>query len=331
MTAPFLPPIDMSWLADLFLKAVAALLSALADGLSQFLGQMFVAGSPFNFISRTPPDLTYQSDSVRTLWEATRTIANAALAAVVVWGGFNAMVRPYFGSTYHDVMELVPRVLLGAVLANTSLDWCRLAIDFNNAFCAGIGEVTPPGFDQTPGAGQALINLVSLLIYLVMGLLLALQMLMRLALVDVLLVVAPLALLCWVLPQTQGWARLWSALFTGTVFVQSLQMLALRLGVALGSEMKTLTNATAGEGAAEIVRTFLGIAVLALVLKLPRYMPGPSSGPGGVATVIEGLAIARSFGIGGGGGRSSGNGGSGRGASAKGSGGKAGRGNGGKA
>ncbi len=326
MTAPFLPPIDMSWLADVFLKAIAALLSALADGLSQFLGQMFAADSPFNFVSRTPPDLSYQSDSVRNLWEATRTIANAALAAVVAWGGFNAMVRPYFGSTYHDVMELVPRVLLGAVLANTSLDWCRLAIDFNNAFCAAVGEVTPPGFDQTPSAGQALINLVSLLIYLVMGLLLALQMLMRLALVDVLLVVAPLALLCWVLPQTQGWARLWSALFTGTVFVQSLQMLALRLGVSLASELKDLTPGTAGQGAAEIVRTFLGIAVLALVLKLPRYMPGPSSGAGGVATVLEGLAMARGFGISGGGGRGSG----GKAPSGKG-GGKASSGNGGRA
>src|SRR5918912_1147429 len=155
-----------------------------------------------------------------------------------------------------------------------------MAIDFNNAFCEAVGQVLPPGFDQTPSAGQALITVVSVLIQLVMALLLALQMLMRLALVDVLLVVAPIALLCWVLPQTQGWARLWSALFTSTVFVQSLQMLALRLGVALGSEVKQHSGATASEGAAALVQTFLSIAVLALVLKLPRFMPGPSGGGG---------------------------------------------------
>ena len=271
-----------------------------------------------NFIARTPPGLSYDSPTVGDLWGATRTIANAALGAVVVWGGFNAMVRPYFGSTYHDIMELAPRVLLGALLANTSRDWCRLAIDFNNAFCEAVGQVMPPGFDQTPSAGQALINVVSTLIELVVALLLALQMLMRLALVDVLLVVAPLALLCWVLPQTQGWARLWSTLFVSTVFVQSLQMLTLRLGVAMGSEMKTLTGGTASEGAAELVRTFLSIAVLVLVLKLPRFMPGPTSGGGtGALAVLDAIALARAGGGGsgkGGGGTASG----GKGGSAKG-------------
>ena len=143
-------PDPSQWVRDLFPQAVAALLSALTFGLSDLVRQVLLPQSPFNFVARTPPGLSYDSPTVMTLWEATRTIANAALAAVVVWGGFNAMARPYFGSTYHDVMELVPRVLLGAVLANTSRDWCRLAIDFNNAFSDAIGNVTPPGFDQAP-------------------------------------------------------------------------------------------------------------------------------------------------------------------------------------
>jgi hypothetical protein len=223
----------------------------------------------------------------------------------VVWGGINAMARPHFGSTYHDVMELVPRVLLGAVLANTSRDWCRLAIDANNAFSAAVGDVTPPGFDQAPGAGQVLINVVAGLIYIVMGLLLGLQMLMRLGLVDLLVVVAPLAMLCWVLPQTQGWARHWSALFTSAVFVQALQVLGLKLGVSLANELPVI----AGGVPAELVRTFLGIAILALVLKLPGFMPGPSRGAGGVLTLVEGVAIGRVLGVAGGiGGRSAGGG-----------------------
>jgi hypothetical protein len=149
-----------------------------------------------------------------------------------------------------------------------------------------------------------LVNVVSGLIYVVMGLLLALQMLMRLALVDVLLVVAPLALLCWVLPQTQAWARVWSALFLGTVFVQALQVLGLKLGVSLASELPDIAGGTTSE----LLRTFVGIAVLALVLKLPRFMPGPSTGAGGVVTVLETLAVGRALGLGGpsGGGRGSG-------------------------
>jgi TrbL/VirB6 plasmid conjugal transfer protein len=291
-------PDPSQWALDLFPKAVAALLSALTHGLSELWTQVFLPGSPFNFVARTPPDLSYSSPTVEALWDATRTVANAALAAVVVWGGFNAMARPYLGSTYHDVLELAPRVVLGAVLANTSRDWCSLAIDVNNAFCAAVGEVTPPGWDQVGSLGQALIEVVSGLVYGVMALLLALQMLMRLGLIDVLIVVAPLALLCWVLPQTQGWARLWSSLFAGTVFVQSLQVLALKLGASLAGELPRIEG---GPGA-ELLRIFVGIAVLALVLKLPSYMPGPGRGGSTVTTVVETLALSRAAGPGRGGG-----------------------------
>jgi hypothetical protein len=70
MNPPFpfpLPPIDLTWLTDLFVKAIAALLTALASGLSDLLGQMFTVDSPFNFISRTPPDLSYDSQTVQDL------------------------------------------------------------------------------------------------------------------------------------------------------------------------------------------------------------------------------------------------------------------------
>ena len=134
---------------------------------------------------------------------------------------------------------------------------------------------------------------MSWFIYLVMALLLMLQMLMRLGLVDLLIVVAPLAMACWVLPQTQAWARLWSSLFTGTVFVQGLQVLGLRLGTALGSEL----SGTAAGAHAETLQAFLGIAVLALVLRLPRYMPGPSYGASGVGTLLQVVAIGRALGM----------------------------------
>ena len=91
-------------------------------------------------------------------------------------------------------------------------------------------------------------------------------MLMRLALVDVLLVVSPLALLCWVLPQTQSWARLWSTTFFAAVFTQFVQVLALRLGGAL---LHRLTPMAAD---AALLAVFLGVAVLALTLQIPALM-----------------------------------------------------------
>ena len=53
---------------------------------------------------------------------------------------------------YHEAMELLPRLVLGALLVNTSLSWAQLAIDLNNALCSGHRRrrVSPPGTRPTP-------------------------------------------------------------------------------------------------------------------------------------------------------------------------------------
>ena len=87
----------------------------------------------------------------------------------------------------------------------------------------------------------------------VVALLLVFQMLMRLALLDVLIVLSPVMVLLWVLPQTQGWTRWWAHLFGITVFQQAVQMVVLRLGAALlvygtVSLVASVTATGAGEG-----------------------------------------------------------------------------------
>ena len=77
---------------------------------------------------------------------------------------------------------------------------------------------------------------------------------------------APLGLLCWVLPQTQGWARLWSGTFFGVVFAQFVQVLALKLGGSLLSELAPMSPDAA------LLGVFLGVAVLALTPKIPSLM-----------------------------------------------------------
>jgi hypothetical protein len=70
-----------------------------------------------------------------------------------------------------------------------------------------------------------------------------------------------------VLPQTQGWARLWSGTFFGVVFAQFVQVLALKLGGSLLSELAPMSPDAA------LLSVFLGVAVLALTLKVPSLMP----------------------------------------------------------
>ena len=64
-------------------------------------------------------------------------------------------VRDQIGSPYHEAMELVPRLVIGALLANTSLSWAQLAIDANNALCQGIGQVSLPAWEHADSTTQS--------------------------------------------------------------------------------------------------------------------------------------------------------------------------------
>jgi hypothetical protein len=257
-------PDPKTWAADIFSQVLITFLRSIADGLHSLVKG--VMGSSLNFITRTPPAGSYNSPTVHTLWGVVRGIADAALVLVALFAGFNVMVREHLGSPYHEAMEVIPRLILGALLVNTSLSWGQLAIDTNNALCQALGQTSLPAWQHADTVTQALVNVIATLIYLVTSLLLVIQMLMRLALVDVLLVTAPLGLLCWILPQTNSWARLWSTTFFSVVFVQFVQVVALKLG---GSLMTDLTPMTADAG---LLSVFLGIAVLVLTLKIPSLM-----------------------------------------------------------
>src|SRR5215216_4971620 len=135
----FLPD-PKQWAADVFNQVLVNLLRGISDALRGVVNG--VLNSSLNFIAQTPPAGSYESPTVQTLWGAVRAIANAALALVALWGGFNLLAREHVGSPYHEAMELFPRLVLGALLANTSLSWAHLVIDANNALCQAVGQTS---------------------------------------------------------------------------------------------------------------------------------------------------------------------------------------------
>jgi hypothetical protein len=137
---------------------------------------------------------------------------------------------------------------------------------------------------STGFAGAALEAIFLGIVYLIMGILLVLQMLMRLALLDILLILAPLAVLVGALPYGRRWARLWADLFVATLLTQFAQILALRLGTGLLTQLVP--------SLADNILTFLaGIAVLWLVLKLPGLLH-LGLHRAGLSTTTVGAALA---------------------------------------
>lgn len=101
-----------------------------------------------NFITQTPPGLTYLNDDIRSLYGAMQRVANAALAVIATVGALNGLMRPHLGLRYHSLSAFVPRLLVGVILVNTALWWRQFAIDVNNALAASVG--TPPHRTGTP-------------------------------------------------------------------------------------------------------------------------------------------------------------------------------------
>ncbi len=276
---PLPAPINPQLLKEIFLKLAREILGDLQAALRTPI-EAWLA-SPLNFVSRTPPTGTYDSAVVVGLWRVVRGAANALLALVIVVAGLNVLLKDRLGAPFHEAAEVIPRAAAGAVLANVSLDLAALAIDFNNALCALIGGASLPGWQQAGPDLQNFAAVVAGLLYLVVALFLILQMLVRLALIDVLIVVAPLALLCWVLPQTQGWARRWSSAFGGAVFTQFVQIVALKLGAELFTDLTP-----AGAAGTALLPSLLGMAVLALTIRIPALLRGHDGGGGGLVRLL---------------------------------------------
>ena len=252
------------WVEDAF----GALLQSFSEGIRNGMDAIWRA----NFITQTPPSLTYQNDDIRGLYGAMRAAANAALAIIATVGALNGILRPHLGFRYHSLSEFVPRLLVGAILVNTALWWVQFAIDINNALAASIGNATPPNWNGLNGAHQALTDIVLGLVYVIVGLLLLIQMLMRLAWIDVLLIASPLAAACWVLPQTQGWAQSWNQQFTGAVFTQFVQVVALKLGGLLITAVLRL------EPDVTWLPFLMGAATLWLTFRIPGLMRAGAGG-----------------------------------------------------
>ena len=275
------------WAGEILDAVVTALGRDLLEAMRSFIDwALGFGGSSLNFVTRTPAAGTHESTTVRSLWDFSRALANAGLAVIVMWGGFNVIVKEHIRSPYHEAMELLPRVILAALAVNLTLELARLFIDANNAFAGAVGQVGLPGYDQAGVEQQGIALVFVAITYGVVALLLVFQMLMRLALIDMLIVLSPVMVLMWVLPQTQGWARWWAHLFPITVFQQAVQMIVLRLGAALMVEL------TPGSVSNAILTLLLGVAVCWLTLKVPSLLHGQVR-QAGLSSVVSLVVLSR--------------------------------------
>ena len=256
-----------------------------------------------DILTGTPPELTYSHELVRQAWSVVWVITTGALVVILGWMGLTFIMSEHVGIRQAGWREMVPRLLLGLVAAASSLWWCALVIDVADAvsgFIAVFLDVTPGDLLRAPldtflfaiQAGSVGMGLLMALLYLVYGffvLYVLVQMVLRLALIDILLALAPIALGLWILPHTAGWGRHWLRLFMTTVFQQAVQLIALALGFGFLREVAVIG---AFEPAQDLVwKLLLSLSFVYMATRVPSLLGNVGTFDSWVSTLYFGMNL----------------------------------------
>jgi hypothetical protein len=272
-----------SWFRDLVTSAL--------DPILTLLGHTLLA----------TPNVTAQS-RVGQLWRMTEGIADAFLVLFVLVGGAIVMGHETI-QTRTAIKDVLPRIVVAAVAVNASLSLAGLAISTADSLSqAVLGQGVDPSqaavvlrqlvlgsmadggiFVVLLGGVVAVLAIVLLATYIV-----------RLALVILLIVAAPICLVCHALPQTEGLARLWWRAFAGTLAVQVAQSLvlvtALRVFLASGGPANLGIASTGG-----LVDLLVSACLCWVLVKIPgwvsRVVFSGSRGHGGLGRVVRDVII----------------------------------------
>ena len=225
------------------------------------------------------PDLT-GNEQVRTVWTANRVIANSVFVLFIVAAGFVIVSRETLQTSY-GLKELAPRIVVAGLASNLSLLLVGQMIEFGNALTAGIaGQGVDPGT-----AAQALADiwanaavgtnfLASLLMIaiVVMAIVVMITFIIRVAVLCVLLLVAPLALLFHALPQTEALAFTWWKAMAGCFAIQLGQAAVLVAAVTVfltPTGPSVLGFPASGNGWLGLL---IALAMMWLLVKIPMWV-----------------------------------------------------------
>lgn len=239
---------------------------------------------------------TKGGDSLFSVWAVMRNIANVLFVIafmVIIYAQLTGI-----GLDNYGIKKLLPRIIIAAVLVNSSFYICAIAIDVSNVFGNSIQAVLSgianslhaPDVNINwsnmvekillPGAATlsvAAITVTTAALYLsfsamiplltatLLALLTAIIMLTaRYALIIILVIVTPIAFVAWLLPNTQKWFSMWLKTFI------ALLMLYPIMGLIYGGSTLAgiiFMNSTGGRGSFDApIQQMFGLAIQSVPL-----------------------------------------------------------------
>lgn len=215
-------------------------------------------------LTGTPPELTYERGIVRLGWSAMMNVMVAVLGLMIAWIGFSQIIRSFTGNQrgMADWRELIPRLVLAILAALTSYWWCSLLVDVADGisrYIAATMRVTPADITLTLGqavlaivirsagsyalsfiplagllalAMKMMMNfliLVLMISYSLMLLMMIGQFVLRIVMINLMIILSPLGMIMWALPETSAWGKKWVHEFAVALLTQALQLVVFAL------------------------------------------------------------------------------------------------------
>lgn len=209
---------------------------------------------------------TYQNSDILALHQNMLLATDAFLLLTVLITAIR-MVWEQSVVSWADFRETLPQVLFAFLLAQFSLRLVEAIISLNNALCS---LLTPTAALSIPNAllsDPLLTSLFAaflLFILAIMFILLVVEAAVRIAVLNLCIVLAPVGCFALAWKPTQRFGLLWLNTLLAATFVQFLQLLCLVIGAVLVQSLRGQENT--------FVTLLAGIAIAFTALALPFHM-----------------------------------------------------------
>lgn len=203
------------------------------------------------------PGKVFKTDATDVAWGVFRNIANIFIVILLLFIIFSQVTG--YGIDNYGIKKTLPRLIIIAILINLSYVLCRIAVDISNIIGVGITNLFQSIAETIPGDGLAagmgaLVDailaaivgtglvagtaitivstiaggggvlivislLISIMVALVAIVMFFVMLAVRMILVIFLTIISPLAIACYLLPNTQGLTKKWFNIFKALLVV----------------------------------------------------------------------------------------------------------------
>lgn len=287
---------------------VMTFLGDTGDTAFNFLADNFLATNVAYF--QPDPDSPTKESSVERAWNIMRTLANVAFVIAFLVIIYSQLTST--GISNYGVKKMLPRLIIAAILVNTSYIICQIAIDISNVLgysfkqmFESIGGLIKPTIDPDaapPGDGSWALLIVGLLAGgitlwftlgagLIVAAVLALLMIVfilvaRIALIIVLTVISPLAFVAFLLPNTEQWFKKWYKMFFALLLVFPI------ISIVFGASSlvaEIIYNTKSGDDDWMVRLTAMGVAAIPLFV-VPGLLKNALAAAGTIGSKLANMA-----------------------------------------